>query len=252
MNAFLTNRAGARMGQVMKVERAGSAKVARKAAGYTRRGQSVAPAPQLAPVSATVLGIPDEEFTPRVQNAVMSLMGEVEAMRRELTQTREKLNEMEKVADRDQLLPILNRRAFVRELTRYISFAVRYGTPASLLYFDLDSFKQVNDGHGHAAGDAVLEHFADVLSTNVRDTDIVGRLGGDEFGVILSHANQAQAQSKAQSLAEALHAIPANWQGKDIPIRFSFGAFELSSSDNADLAIARADEAMYAHKRSIR
>jgi diguanylate cyclase (GGDEF)-like protein len=237
----------------MKVERSGSAKATRKAAGYTRRGEAVPP-PVVRPVaaSASVLGIPDEEFTPRVQNAVMSLMGEVETMRRELSQTRAKLDEMEKVADRDQLLPILNRRAFVRELTRYISFAVRYGTPASLLYFDLDGFKQVNDGHGHAAGDAVLEHFADVLSANVRDTDVVGRLGGDEFGVILSHANQAQAQAKAQSLAETLHEAPLSWQSKKIPIGFSFGAFELSSSDSADLAIARADEAMYAHKRSLR
>lgn len=236
----------------MKVERAGSAKTARRAGGYTRRGEGVPPVVRPAAVSASVLGIPDEEFTPRVQNAVMSLMGEVEAMRRELSQTRERLNEMEKVADRDHLLPILNRRAFVRELSRYISFAVRYGTPASLLYFDLDGFKQVNDGHGHAAGDAVLEHFADVLTVNVRDTDVVGRLGGDEFGVILSHANQAQAQAKAQSLAEALHDAPPSWQSKKIPIGFSFGAFELSSSDSADLAIARADEAMYAHKRSLR
>ncbi|MGN6515574.1 MAG: GGDEF domain-containing protein [Rhizomicrobium sp.] len=236
----------------MKVERSAGAKTARRAAGYTRRGEATAPAVRPVAVSASVLGIPDDEFTPRVRDAVMSLMGEVETMRRELSQTRAKLDEMEKVADRDQLLPILNRRAFVRELTRYISFAVRYGTPASLLYFDLDGFKQINDGHGHAAGDAVLEHFAEVLSTHVRDTDVVGRLGGDEFGVILSHANQAQAQAKAQSLADALHEAPPNWQSRTIPVRFSFGAFELSSSDSADLAIARADEAMYMHKRSMR
>ncbi|HSM96833.1 MAG TPA: GGDEF domain-containing protein [Rhizomicrobium sp.] len=236
----------------MKVERAGSAKIARKAAGYTRRGQALAPPARPVAASATVLGIPDDEFTPRVRDAVMSLMGEVEAMRQELNKTRARLNEMEKVADRDHLLPILNRRAFVRELTRSISFAVRYGTPASLLYFDLDGFKQVNDSHGHAAGDAVLEHFAEVLSGNVRDTDVVGRLGGDEFGVILSHANQAQAQAKAQSLADTLQDAPAGWQNRKIPIAFSYGAFELSSSDSADLAIARADEAMYAHKRSLR
>jgi diguanylate cyclase (GGDEF)-like protein len=236
----------------MKVERAGSAKIARGAGGYTRRGQAVVPAVQPVAASASVMGIPDEEFTPRVRDAMMSLMGEVEAMRRELSQARAKVDELEKVADRDHLLPILNRRAFVRELTRYISFAVRYGTPASLLYFDLDGFKQVNDGHGHAAGDAVLEHFAEVLSTNVRDTDVVGRLGGDEFGVVLSHANQAQAQAKAQSLADVLHEAPVSWQSKKIPVAFSFGAFELSSSDSADLAIARADEAMYAHKRSLR
>ena len=234
----------------MKIERARSTRTA-TAAGYSRRGETVAPS-SVAPVlaSASVLGIPEDEFTPRVRDAVMALMGEVDSLRRDLAQTRARLDEMAQVADRDQLLPVLNRRAFVRELTRYIGFAVRYGTPASLLYFDLDGFKLINDSHGHSAGDAVLEHFAQQLLANVRDSDVVGRLGGDEFGVILSHANQAQAQTKAASLADSLRETPANWQGGHIPVGFSFGAFELTSGDSADLAIARADEAMYAHKRN--
>ena len=73
-----------------------------------------------------------------------------------------------------------------------------------------------------------------------------------QANVKVAQANQAQAQAKARSLAEALHEAPASWQSKKIPIAFSFGAFELSSSDSADLAIARADEAMYAHKRATR
>jgi len=236
----------------MKVERSKAARHV-AATGYTRHGEAVSTAPGIAPaapVAASLFGIPEDEFTPRVRDAVMNLMDEAESLRRDLEFTRARLDEMKEVADRDQLLPVLNRRAFVRELTRYISFAVRYGTPASLVYFDLDGFKQINDTFGHAAGDAVLEHFAQSLLGNVRDSDVVGRLGGDEFGIILTHATQLQAGAKATTLAQTLEDKPLSWQGRSIPIEFSFGTFELSASDSADIAIARADEAMYAHKRA--
>ena len=98
----------------------------------------------------------------------------------------------------------------------------------------------------------MLSHFADVLQAHVRDSDCVGRLGGDEFGVLLSHADQDQAHKKADILAEKLRAAPTAWAGKSIPVSFAYGAFELKSGDDADLAIARADEAMYAHKRGTR
>ncbi len=237
----------------MKVERSRAARSA-AAVALVPPAQAVT-APQIATPANTAInayGIPEGEFTPHVRDAVLSLTADVESLRRQLQQTQSRLDEMEQVADRDQLLPVLNRRAFVRELTRYISFAVRYGTPASLVYFDLDGFKLINDTHGHSGGDAVLEHFAQILLANVRDSDIIGRLGGDEFGVILSHANQAQAQTKAATLAQKLNESPASFQGRSIALGFSFGAFELTSGDSADLAIARADEAMYAHKRAGR
>ncbi|MES2472720.1 MAG: GGDEF domain-containing protein, partial [Pseudomonadota bacterium] len=120
---------------------------------------------------------------------------------------------------------------------------------ASLIYFDLNHLKKTNDTHGHAAGDAVLAHFASVLLGHVRDSDCVGRLGGDEFGVLLSHANQEQALKKADTLAEALKASPTIWDGQIIPVSFAYGAFELKSGDNPDLAMARADQAMYAQKK---
>ena len=201
---------------------------------------------------ASVLGIPEAEFTPRVRDAIMALMGEVDNLRRELTQTRARLDEAEKTADQDQLLPLLNRRAFVRELTRYIAFTGRYNTPASLIYFDLNRFKLINDTYGHAGGDAALKHLAETLLAHVRDSDCVGRLGGDEFGVLLTHADQNNALKKADVLAQALHNSPTIWDGKQIPVSFSYGAFELKSGDNADLAMARADEAMYAQNRAAR
>jgi len=237
----------------MKVERTGAAPRV-GAAAYVKQAQAVAAAEAPTPVGATasVLGIPESEFTPRVRDAIMTLMGEVDELRRELVQTRQRLEEVEKAADQDHLLPLLNRRAFVRELTRYIAFTGRYGMPATLIYFDLDGFKTVNDTFGHAGGDAVLNHFAETLQAHVRDSDVVGRLGGDEFGVLLSHANQEQGLKKADVLAEQLRASPTLWNGKSIPTSFSYGAFELKPGDSADLAMARADEAMYAHKRTSR
>jgi diguanylate cyclase (GGDEF)-like protein len=237
----------------LKVDRVNTLRGARAvgAAAYARQADAVSVAESLVPVTinASVLGIPEAEFTPRVRDAIMTLMGEVDTLRRELQQTRSRLEEVERTADQDHLLPLLNRRAFVRELTRYISFTSRYGTPASLVYFDLDGFKLVNDTHGHAGGDAVLAHFAQILQQNVRDSDVVGRLGGDEFGVLLSHANQDQAHKKADQLANALNTQPTIWQGRTIPVSFSYGAFELKAGEDANTAMARADEAMYAHKR---
>jgi len=237
----------------MKVERNSPARPVRSVA-QTAYAKRIEAADALGGVdalatSASVLGIPEAEFTPRVRDAIMNLMGEVENLRRELTSTKARLEDVEKAADQDGMLPLLNRRAFVRELTRYIAFAGRYNTPASLVYFDLNYLKKTNDELGHAAGDAVLAHFAQVLTDHVRDSDSVGRLGGDEFGVLLSHANQEQASKKADALAEALKASPTQWNGHSIPVSFAYGAFELKSGDNPDAAMARADQAMYAQKK---
>lgn len=228
----------------MKLERTGtSAQAERRATDGAQH---------LASAAADILGIPEKEFTPKVREALTALMGEMEDLRSELRAMRERLDQAEKNADRDQLLPLLNRRGFMRQVTRYISFADRYGTASSLIYFDLNQFKLINDAHGHAGGDAALLKFAQVLLANVRDTDIVGRVGGDEFAILLSHADQAQAHSKADQLAEQVRTSPAIWNGQPIPLSFAYGAFELRADDDPEAAMARADEAMYAHKRGAR
>jgi diguanylate cyclase (GGDEF)-like protein len=232
----------------MSLERTNRA--AKPAGGRARR----APAPAEATIipSARLLGIPDAEFTPHVREAMLKMVAQAEGLRQELLESRARIEEIERAADQDHLLPLLNRRAFVRELTRHIGFTARYGTPASLVYFDLDGFKLVNDTYGHAAGDAVLAHFATTLQAHVRDSDVVGRLGGDEFGIILSHAYAAQAHRKAAILMERLTETPATWDDRLLPVGFSYGAFELEASETADTAMARADEAMYRQKRGGR
>ena len=145
------------------------------------------------------------------------LLAEREALRRELAEARAQIAQLERLADEDALTPIANRRAFVRELTRMIAFTQRYGVPSSVVYFDVNGMKQINDKHGHPAGDAALRHVAEMLLDNVRSSDIVGRLGGDEFGVILAHTNQEQANAKAVALAEAIAETPLRWGGFEIP-----------------------------------
>ncbi|MBU2099583.1 MAG: GGDEF domain-containing protein [Gammaproteobacteria bacterium] len=199
--------------------------------------------------SASIMGIPEAEITPRVRDALMQLMGEVAELRREVSAMRERLRESEELADRDPLIPVLNRRAFVRELSRTIAYARRYNEPAGLVYFDLDNFKQVNDAHGHAAGDAALHYLAKLVLDNVRESDVVGRLGGDELGVILARADEATARAKAASLAALVSGKPVPYKDKEIPLTISVGAVSFTGDDQPDDALARADKAMYEAKR---
>ena len=199
-----------------------------------------------------ISSIPPSELTPRVRDTIMAFLREMDGLRQELTQARSRLDEVERTADLDAVLPVLNRRAFTRELTRYIAFTTRYSTPASLIYFDLNDLKRTNDTLGHAAGDALLAQFAKILLSHVRESDSVGRMGGDEFAILLSHANAGQALKKAMSLADFAIKNSVQWNGHFIPISFAYGAFELNAGDKAEAAIAKADEAMYAQKKARR
>jgi diguanylate cyclase (GGDEF)-like protein len=197
-----------------------------------------------------ILGIPENEFTPRVRAAIMTLMAEVDRLRQDLADTKGKLENLQAQADRDVLLPILNRRAFVRELSRMLAFSERYGVPVALMYMDLNGFKPVNDGYGHAAGDAALIHICDVLSHNIRESDILGRLGGDEFGLILPKAGMDTAQRKAQALHDRLRERPFVWRGVILPVTFAHGVTVMQAGQTATDAIAAADQAMYRAKRA--
>lgn len=181
---------------------------------------------------------------------IQALMAEREALRRELEEAKAQIVQLERLADEDALTPIANRRAFVRELTRMIAFTKRYGVPSSVVYFDVNGMKQINDNHGHLAGDAALRLVAKTLLDNVRSSDIVGRLGGDEFGVILAHTSEDQAAAKAEALADALAASPLRWGGVDIRVTAAHGVYSFTASDDPQVAIEAADRAMYRQKRA--
>lgn len=172
----------------------------------------------------------------------------LERLTAELAELHEKLAAAEELADRDALVPVLNRRAFLRELHRTMSEVERYKSPAAVVYIDLDGFKALNDNYGHPAGDAVLHHVGRMLMDSVRESDVVGRLGGDEFGVILNRATKDEAHAKAWSLSEKINSSAIMHAGVAHRVRASLGVHAIEVREDPETAIARADEAMYAEK----
>lgn len=253
MAAFLlrTRVFEAEIQSLMKVQRStllGSVapitKPSTAATAATSIGAPVAPLQD----TASILGLSEAELTPKIREAIMSLMAEVDNLRRELASNKLRLVELEQLADTDPLVPTLNRRAFLRELTRIMAFSERYEVQASLVYLDLDNLKQINDTHGHAAGDAALNHVATLLEKNVRASDAVGRLGGDEFGIILARGNLDAAVKKGGLLADLISRRPLFWNGKTLNLSVSHGAYSFQRGEDANNALARADEAMYQQK----
>ena len=202
--------------------------------------------------TASVMAIPPNELTPKVRDAIMTLMAEVDRLRKEVEEQRARVAHLEQLADQDPLTPLVNRRAFVRELSRVVSFSERYGTPASVIYFDLDGLKAINDTHGHAAGDAAIQQVAAALMSNVRESDIVGRLGGDEFGVLLTHADEQATAEKAVQLARTIEDRPLTWQGARIELRLAYGVYTFRGGEDARAALDAADRAMYARKNAAK
>ena len=199
-----------------------------------------------------ILRVPPAEMTPAVRAAIQTLLTELDDLRSEVGRLKARLTEAEGLADRDTLTPLLNRRAFVRELSRVRNLADRYGSPASLVYFDLDGFKAINDRLGHAAGDAALQTVAELLIASVRESDVIGRKGGDEFAIALVQADQATAEAKAASLAHAIEREPLKFGDWTAPVRLSYGVREIAADSDAETLIAEADRAMFAAKRTRR
>ncbi|HEX2561907.1 GGDEF domain-containing protein [Phenylobacterium sp.] len=212
---------------------------------------SAPPAGQPAPADAAAfLGLSEADLTPAVQQALQTLLAEVDDLRQEVSRLKARLAEVEGLADQDALTPLLNRRAFMRELNRIRTFAQRYGSPASLIYFDVDGLKAINDRFGHAAGDAALKAIAERLLANVRESDIVGRMGGDEFAVVLVQADRFTAKAKAESLAAQISDTPIQLGDWSMPLRLSFGVKDISPEMEPEAIVAEADAAMYAMKRA--
>ncbi|HTS90966.1 MAG TPA: GGDEF domain-containing protein [Stellaceae bacterium] len=201
------------------------------------------------PLDVVALAVPETELTPKVRQALLTLLAEVDQLRRDLGEARQRIDYLERLADEDPLIPIANRRAFLREVTRAIGFAQRYGTPASIVYIDVNDLKTVNDAYGHAAGDAALVQISRTLVENVRNSDVVARLGGDEFGVLLMQSDRNLAETKALQLSDAVRHHPLMWQGRPISLHISCGVHSFTGQDSAGEILDSADRAMYANKR---
>jgi diguanylate cyclase (GGDEF)-like protein len=154
-------------------------------------------------------------------------------------------------AEIDPLTKVANRRGFERSLGMELARTARHGRTCSLVLADLDDFKRVNDAYGHETGDAVLVAFAARLRESVRASDLVARLGGEEFALVLPEIDLAGAKAMAERVRQRLTDEPVGTAGHE-PLRVtaSFGVAEASSSTDWSALLRRADAALYAAKRS--
>ena len=180
--------------------------------------------------------------------AIDQLQDENALLRASLAEMRDRVSELEELADSDTVTPIPNRRRFLRELERVVSHADRHGTPAAVLYVDVNGLKGINDRHGHFAGDAALIHVAKLLSDLIRSTDLVARIGGDEFGLILDHLDHNSAIETAERLGQCIASAPLDLGGTRVQIAASIGVATILPGDTVDDVLQRADHNMYRAK----
>ena len=204
----------------------------------------------LAASPSSLVAQPD--WPPAARALVDSLMRENESLREQLQQQALHLQSAQGQADSDVLTPTLNRRAFLREVHRAMADCRRYGEDACLLYLDMDGFKGINDGYGHSAGDAALIYVAETLNASVREGDSVGRIGGDEFAILLRHADLKSSRIKAMRLEAELMMGTFEHNGLYLKTGGSFGVRAYAAQASAEAWLSEADAAMFLVKKSSR
>jgi diguanylate cyclase (GGDEF)-like protein len=158
------------------------------------------------------------------------------------------LEDLARLAREDALTRLPNRRAFDEALAREVARAERSGAPLSALVLDVDHFKRVNDAHGHAAGDAVLAAVAARALSALRAGDVLARLGGEEFGVLLPGADLAAAAEAAERIRGAVRAAPVAAGERTVPVTVSLGCATRAPGEAGASLVGRADARLYAAK----
>jgi len=155
---------------------------------------------------------------------------------------------LEHTADTDPLVPVKNRRAFIREIERAQTVALRYDIQSCIIFFDLNKFKEINDYYGHGIGDELLIKIGKCLRASVRDSDIVARLGGDEFGVLLFKTDEMIAQTKAVILARQITKQRVILPNGEVYLTAAWGTSPCFPDNSVKQILDRADRAMYQNK----
>ena len=158
---------------------------------------------------------------------------------------------LQELALTDPLTSLPNRRAIEDWAARQLSGAARHGFSFWVALADLDHFKKVNDTHGHDAGDTVLKAFSQILKSKSRRSDICGRIGGEEFLFVLTHATQEQAMRVIECVRAELEATKFNFNGNSLTVTASFGlaGFAGTRAPDFNRLVAQADSALYSAKR---
>jgi diguanylate cyclase (GGDEF)-like protein len=173
------------------------------------------------------------------------LIEEISLLRGKVARLQERAEQLDQLAHLDSLINLPNRRGFMRELERLIARVDRYGLNAAMLFVDVDGLKMINDTFGHRAGDEALIQIANLLAKGVRHSDVVARIGGDEFGILLECSDEDAAHETAARLIEQISGCEVLHDGEALPLGVAIGVGMIDALDTAEAVMERADEAMF-------
>ena len=178
-----------------------------------------------------------------------ALICEVARLRAEIARLEDRVRTLDQLAHEDPLIELPNRRGFMRELQMLIVAGGKSaGEQAAMLFVDINGLKAINDTYGHKAGDDALNHVARLLTESVRKSDCAARIGGDEFGILLKHTDEASARETTERLRARITSCDFRCDGNPVPLGVAIGLTMIAAQDTPDAVIARADRAMYEQK----
>ena len=193
-------------------------------------------------------GMPIAGLGDAATDELARLRDENALLRASIAEMRARLEEMEQASERDALTGLPNRPSFMRALDRVVSQANRHGTPAALLYLDIDGLEAINARHGQIAGDAALIHVAKLLQDLVRTTDFAARVGGDEFAMLLDHLDADSAIETSERISRCIADNPLDLGNGTLPIRASIGVATILRGDSVEDVLRRGELTMYKAK----
>ena len=193
---------------------------------------------------AMIMGIPASEMTPNIQEALTDILNAFDHQRLELEQIRAYVEYLEDQEDHHSFLPVLNRRALFREMSRRLMTARRVGIPQTFLCFHIDNMGAIRRDFGLAATDAALSQAAMELAGGLRSSDVIGSLDGMDFGIILALADARAAEEKAVGLKTGIEKHHVSWQGAKIELDAAWGLHVIAFGDTPEGIVAFADRDM--------
>lgn len=182
------------------------------------------------------------------EHEVLTLRARMKDLEREVNNLRERIAIAHSEAIKDPLTGIFNRQAYNERLSQEYARWKRYQAPLTLVIWDIDNFKHINDTYGHQAGDVVLRHVAKLISSALRETDFVARYGGEEFVALMPETMIDRALEPAEKIRALVSNQPIKYAGRDIPVTLSAGMAQFEDGDFPDHVFRRADVALYKSK----